>query len=308
MSRITSWSSSCWSEGSAIRRTSLARSRSTSFVIGIPAWWKEPGLGTTDEISFGIREPARLDVKRQEQGFRAPTVHIFMLLPGIDGDQRVAAQRHRPPLDHEVLVGATDLEDQVAMGMGMVHQRCPCRGGRRVQSGPAGCSKPWSRLTSPTGRCPNCDPGRKDNPDFRRRVCVGRQKIIRTDKLPSAGRSLPGRRAVRCRSRSKRRFAPASKYREGEITMDVVFQDQARDRREQERQRKFRDRFVAETPPWYHGALHLAFTLLVTGAAMRLCWQPNPERRLGMATGDPIRARSAIGSSGPRIATSCIAR
>jgi hypothetical protein len=54
--------------------------------------------------------------------------------------------------------------------------------------------------------------------------------------------------------------------------MDVVFQDQARDRREQERQRKFRDRFVAETPSWYHGALHLAFTLLVTGAAMWLCW------------------------------------
>ena len=54
--------------------------------------------------------------------------------------------------------------------------------------------------------------------------------------------------------------------------MDVVFQDQARDRREQERQRQFRDRFVAETPTWYHGALHLGFTLVVTGATMWLCW------------------------------------
>lgn len=54
--------------------------------------------------------------------------------------------------------------------------------------------------------------------------------------------------------------------------MDVVFQDASRDRREQERQRLFRDKFIAETPPWYHGAIHLAFTLLVTGAAMWLCW------------------------------------
>ena len=54
--------------------------------------------------------------------------------------------------------------------------------------------------------------------------------------------------------------------------MDVVFQDASRDRREQERQRQFRERFLAETPPWYHGALHLGFTLLVTGAAMWFCW------------------------------------
>jgi hypothetical protein len=54
--------------------------------------------------------------------------------------------------------------------------------------------------------------------------------------------------------------------------MDVVFQDSDRDRREQQRQRLFRDKFVAETPPWYHGALHLGFTLLVTGYAMWLCW------------------------------------
>lgn len=54
--------------------------------------------------------------------------------------------------------------------------------------------------------------------------------------------------------------------------MDVVFQDATRDRREQERQRQFRDKFIAETPRWYHGAMHLAFTLLVTGVSMWFCW------------------------------------
>jgi hypothetical protein len=54
--------------------------------------------------------------------------------------------------------------------------------------------------------------------------------------------------------------------------MDVTFQDAARDHREQERQRLFRQRFVAETPSWYHGMLHLGFTLAVTGATMWYCW------------------------------------
>lgn len=54
--------------------------------------------------------------------------------------------------------------------------------------------------------------------------------------------------------------------------MDVVFQDAARDRREQERQRLFQQKFVAETPSWYHGAIHLGFTLIVTGTAMWYCW------------------------------------
>jgi hypothetical protein len=53
--------------------------------------------------------------------------------------------------------------------------------------------------------------------------------------------------------------------------MDVVFQDANRDRREQECQKLFRQRFIAETPPWYHGAIHLGFTLLVTGAAIWFC-------------------------------------
>ncbi len=54
--------------------------------------------------------------------------------------------------------------------------------------------------------------------------------------------------------------------------MNVLFQDASRDHREQERQRLFRQRFVAETPPWYHGTIHLGFTLLVTGATMWYCW------------------------------------
>jgi hypothetical protein len=57
-----------------------------------------------------------------------------------------------------------------------------------------------------------------------------------------------------------------------DATMDVIFQDAARDRREQERQRLFRQTFIAETPPWYHGTIHLGFTLLVTGATMWYCW------------------------------------
>jgi len=54
--------------------------------------------------------------------------------------------------------------------------------------------------------------------------------------------------------------------------MEVVFQDAARDHREQERQRLFREKFLAETPHWYHGVYHLGFTLLVTGAAMWYSW------------------------------------
>src|SRR6266576_675059 len=73
--------------------------------------------------------------------------------------------------------------------------------------------------------------------------------------------------------RSKARASDAGRQiATRERTMDVVFQDAGRDRREQQRQRQFRDRFIAETPPWYHGALHLGFTLLVTGVAMWLCW------------------------------------
>jgi hypothetical protein len=59
---------------------------------------------------------------------------------------------------------------------------------------------------------------------------------------------------------------------EQERNMAIVFQDAARDRREQERQRLFRQKFIEETPPWYHGALHLAFTLLITGVAAWYCW------------------------------------
>jgi hypothetical protein len=54
--------------------------------------------------------------------------------------------------------------------------------------------------------------------------------------------------------------------------VDVVFQDAARDDREQKRQHLFRQRFVAETPSWYHGLIHLGFTLLVAGGTMWYCW------------------------------------
>ena len=54
--------------------------------------------------------------------------------------------------------------------------------------------------------------------------------------------------------------------------MVPAFQSAERDLREQERQRAFRAKFVAETPPWYHGAIHLGFTLLITGGAAWYCW------------------------------------
>ena len=57
------------------------------------------------------------------------------------------------------------------------------------------------------------------------------------------------------------------------MKMDVVFQDENRDLREQRRQEVFRQKFVEETPPWYHGVIHLCFTLLITCGALFYCWQ-----------------------------------
>jgi hypothetical protein len=54
--------------------------------------------------------------------------------------------------------------------------------------------------------------------------------------------------------------------------VSVVIQDPVRDQREQSRMRLFRQRFVENTPPWYHGLLHLGFMLLVTGGTIYYCW------------------------------------
>lgn len=53
--------------------------------------------------------------------------------------------------------------------------------------------------------------------------------------------------------------------------MTVAFQSIERDRREIERQKMFRQRFVHDTPSWYHGLYHLCFMLLVTGGAIAYC-------------------------------------
>lgn len=53
--------------------------------------------------------------------------------------------------------------------------------------------------------------------------------------------------------------------------MSGIVQDPARDRREQERQARYRKKFVEETPPWYHGMLHLGFMLLITGGTIYYC-------------------------------------
>ncbi|WP_296428231.1 sterol desaturase family protein [Yoonia sp.] len=45
-------------------------------------------------------------------------------------------------------------------------------------------------------------------------------------------------------------------------------QSPERDAREQDRQRKYRKQFVADTPSWYHGLYHLGFTLVLTLGAL----------------------------------------
>jgi hypothetical protein len=54
--------------------------------------------------------------------------------------------------------------------------------------------------------------------------------------------------------------------------MATVLVGAERAAREIEYQKRFRKRFVDETPPWYHGGLHLAFTLTVTGGTLIACW------------------------------------
>jgi hypothetical protein len=53
--------------------------------------------------------------------------------------------------------------------------------------------------------------------------------------------------------------------------MSGIVQDPARDRREQERQARYRRKFVEDTPPWYHGMLHLGFMLLITCGTIYYC-------------------------------------
>jgi hypothetical protein len=53
--------------------------------------------------------------------------------------------------------------------------------------------------------------------------------------------------------------------------MSGIVQDPVRNRREQERQARYRKKFVEETPPWYHGMLHLGFMLLITFGTIYYC-------------------------------------
>jgi len=48
-------------------------------------------------------------------------------------------------------------------------------------------------------------------------------------------------------------------------------QPSERDAREQERQKKYRKQFVADTPSWYHGMYHLGFTLILTIGTLAYC-------------------------------------
>ncbi|MCA9915842.1 MAG: sterol desaturase family protein [Anaerolineae bacterium] len=53
----------------------------------------------------------------------------------------------------------------------------------------------------------------------------------------------------------------------------AVIQDPKRDEREIERQKRFRKKFVEETPPWYHGVIHLSSMLAITFGTMWYCIQ-----------------------------------
>ncbi len=44
------------------------------------------------------------------------------------------------------------------------------------------------------------------------------------------------------------------------------------DEREIAYQKKVRERFISETPSWYRGEMHLAFTLVVAGGTAIWCW------------------------------------
>ena len=103
-----------------------------------PRTGKEPGLGAIDESPIRSREPARLDIKREKQGpLGTLTMQIGVLLPRVDGDEHVAAQRHCLLFDHKILVWAAGLEDQVTMRMRMFHQR-----GVHVEEGHASKAAP----------------------------------------------------------------------------------------------------------------------------------------------------------------------
>lgn len=54
--------------------------------------------------------------------------------------------------------------------------------------------------------------------------------------------------------------------------MEIRFQSPEQDRREWERQQRFRQDYIASTPHWYRGEAHLAFTLLVTFGSIWFCW------------------------------------
>jgi hypothetical protein len=54
--------------------------------------------------------------------------------------------------------------------------------------------------------------------------------------------------------------------------MTLALQDPTRDRREQQRQELFRQRYVEQSPWWYRGEYHLAFMLVVTLGTIAFCW------------------------------------
>jgi len=78
------------------------------------------GPRATEKHTVGFSEPLRVDIENDnDHAFTARTVIIAVVLPDIDRNGGVAPQGHGLAFDHEFLVRACGLEDEVTMRMGV---------------------------------------------------------------------------------------------------------------------------------------------------------------------------------------------
>ncbi len=82
----------------------------------------------------------------------------------------------------------------------------------------------------------------------------------------------------------------------------------AKDQKIRDRSDRFRDEYVAGTPGWYRGEMHLGFTLLFTGGVIAWClFKIEHSRWQEWMIALPIFLFGNW-ANGPRIATCCTAR
>ena len=91
-------------------------------VAGLP--FEESGRAAGGPVRPEALEPLRLDIEREDDRARARrVVDVGMGFPGIDQHRLSIGQRHHVGADRELRVVAVDLEEDVAMRMGMAHKR-----------------------------------------------------------------------------------------------------------------------------------------------------------------------------------------